>query len=254
MKKDSKRDIMKSFNVYSRLQSEEDEQLIQINQKNTTMTKHGLLKQIISSRGTLEAVDRGLRKQIEDEKIWLPKVENKENNKQKCLSETDRNISCITLIDREREHLKTERHKLPSEKLLQKLINEKNIPFDRKNKNMFKVKKAPILNQSCSQYALKINKSYDPAKRVGTDGNYTKWDTSKSQLLEYLNSNRTKFKNNDSLLYNIDAINQTTTLNRKFPDLKSYAERPHKYIPNDAHIKETAPGYTRNNAGKPYFL
>jgi len=226
MKKDPKRDIMHSFNVYENLPTEEDGEGGP-ERGNKTMTKHGPLKKLANDRQILDAVNEAQKKHRATELAAvtkLPIIENNEDKKQKNLSITARCRSTLTLIDKEKEQHRTERRKIPSEKLLQKIIRQGDTPFDRKNKNVFN--KVPALNASMSQFNLKINKNYDPAKSFGKDGNYSKWDTSKHQLLGYLDSNRVKFKNNQDLIYNIDAINHTTSLHRKFPQLSHYKERP----------------------------
>ena len=199
------------------------------------------------SRATLDAVKLALDSK-RAEASCLPCIDEKKRN----LNNSARNYrSTCTLQDREKEAWKTQRRQIPANTIFKNMIQEGEIPFQRSRKsNVFN---KPPQNTSCSQFNLRINKNYDPAKRFEKSGNLSKWDTSKHQLLEYLNSNRSKVRNNEDLVYNIDTVNYKTDLSRKFPELSGLMARPHKYVPNDAHIKETAPGFARNDYGKPFF-
>ena len=55
------------------------------------------------------------------------------------------------------------------------------------------------------------------------------------------------------LMNEIKDVEGITGLNRKWPVGKCFMTRPHKFVPNDAHIKTTAPGFARNCYGKPFF-
>lgn len=68
-----------------------------------------------------------------------------------------------------------------------------------------------------------------------------------------MKKNRSQILNKDELVYNVKECEKLTKLSRKFPVYTKYMGRPHKFVPNDAHIKETAPGYARNDYGKPFF-
>jgi len=65
--------------------------------------------------------------------------------------------------------------------------------------------------------------------------------------------NRAGLMAKEDLIYHVNDCEKTTKLSRKFPLFQKFKENPHKFVPNDAHIKVTAPGYARNDYGKPFF-
>lgn len=100
-----------------------------------------------------------------------------------------------------------------------------------------------------SVWNSKINKSYDPVRK---ECKFADWNVNKKDLLECMRSNK-QLLNDEKLCHNIKNVKGVTQLNRKFPTYAQYMALPSKYVSNDAHIKITGPGYSRNNYGKPYF-
>ena len=100
-----------------------------------------------------------------------------------------------------------------------------------------------------SEFNKRISKKYNPAIKERDD----KWDTNKGDVVNCIKLNLDILNKNKRLMNNIDTVSAITGLRRNFPSGKVFKDRPHTFVPNDAHIKLTAAGYARNPAGKPYF-
>jgi len=139
-----------------------------------------------------------------------------------------------------------------SEVFLNSVISESNPVFRRPNCNVRKGIQQPNSNlYSFTRFDDRVKSFYDPGNR---DKNYARWNVDKNNMLQYMNKNKDLLKSNPNLCQNIKKLNGITDLSRHFPTNIRYMACPPKSVLNDAHNKNTNPGFNRNvNGGMPFF-
>ena len=135
--------------------------------------------------------------------------------------------------------------------VIRSMIVEADPVFSRPSVNQKQAHFSPSKQflSSTNIFSKRINKHYDAEARKM---DYDSWNTNKNELLEYMRSHK-EFQKDESLIDNIKDVKGLTHFARKFPIYAKYNVGPSTYVSNDAHIKITNPGYTRNPQGKPFF-
>ena len=139
-----------------------------------------------------------------------------------------------------------------SEVFLNSVISESNPVFRRPAINARKRLQQPNNNlYTFTKFDDRVKSFYDPGNR---DKNYARWNVDKNNVLQYMNKNKDLLKSNPNLCQHIKELNGITGLQRHFPSNIRYMACPPKSVLNDAHNKNTNPGYIRNvNGGMPFF-
>jgi hypothetical protein len=105
-------------------------------------------------------------------------------------------------------------------------------------------------NATSSSFQQRVNSVYDPTKlKAGPN----MWKVDKNSMINFMKVNRSKLENNLPLMRQINTVKKSTDFKFDFPLCKYLKPQPNKYIYNDYHTKNTAPGYDRNCYGKPFF-
>lgn len=133
--------------------------------------------------------------------------------------------------------------------MLTSLLKEGDPVFERQ-KIESKMGRVPKFGATFSTFAGRTTNVYDPSMKKG---NFSRWNVNKNNVLSTLEKDREYFENNEELMNQIADLRQSSELTVKFPTYCRHKALPIKYVYNDYHTKNTAPGYDRNNYGKPYF-
>lgn len=87
--------------------------------------------------------------------------------------------------------------------------------------------------------------------RHGMDIN--SFGTDRDAILRDLNRNKELIKSNPVLIESFSKVKNANEFRKEFPVCIDHQSPIVKYYKNDVHSKLTAPGYSRNDYGRPYF-